>query len=239
MRTLVVSDSHGRHRHVRRLLAGAGVLDDEGRRIRDYDVRVVHIGDLINGTKVTREQDEAILHRAVSWFDVLILGNHEYGYLGGYGFKGFVRYAEVERLIRDLVWRPAVAVGETLLTHAGVADALGVRSRDASSAAVEIGEAWLADPGHPFFAACGSGPRGGKQLVGGILWRDASEPRSVAFSQVHGHTPNPSGPTFVGDPGGVFCGNIDVGAREGRVAAVWLDDAGRLAGDVLVAEFQE
>lgn len=226
MRTFVVSDAHGRHREVRALLRAAGIVDEQGRRVRDAEVRTVQVGDLVNATRSTREDDVAILGYAHGWFDVLLIGNHEYPYLGGYAFGGFEAFPDVRSAVEALPWRPAVAVGGTLVTHAGVAELIGVQSSSAGEAAVEIAEAWLADPGHPFFAACSPARAGGRQMVGGVLWRDASEPRSLAFPQVHGHTPRQDGPEFVGDPSGSWCANLDVGARSGRVSGLWLDERG-------------
>lgn len=245
MRTFVVGDAHGRHRLVRRLLEEAGIVDGQGARIRERGVATVQTGDLIHATAETRLDDAAILRNANAWFDVCLVGNHEYPYLGGFGFGGFCRLNEIDRLVYNVSWHPAVAIGGTLVTHAGVAELLGVRSSSASAAARELAEAWLADRQHPFFAACSPARAGGKDFVGGILWKDWREQRSLEFSQVHGHTPQPDGPVFVGDREGVFCANLDVGARArglwlsdrrpSRVCGLWLDDDGR-PGDYVVAE---
>lgn len=222
-RWLVVGDVHGRHIVLRCLLERAGVVDTDGVRVRDPEVTTIQVGDLIHGTAKTWEDDAATLRKAGSWFDALCIGNHEHGYFGGGGFQGFRRVAEVERLVWNLRWVPAVAVGETLVTHAGVADLLGLRAKTADEAVRELSEAWVLDPSHPYFSA-----------TSGVLWRRA-ETRSLAFSQIHGHTPVLGDPEFVGNPEGVFAGNIDVDARRGRIAGLWLDEAGRPL-DVLVAE---
>lgn len=235
MRTFVVGDTHGRHRIVRELLEAAGIVDEDGARVRLPDVRTVHLGDLIHGTSRSRGDDLAILRKANAWFDVCLIGNHEYAYLGGFPFGGFRPSTEVEGCVRNVFWRPAIAVGDTLLTHAGVADLIGLRSTSAADAAVELAEAWLADRQHPFFAACSPARAGGRDHVGGILWKGAEERCASAFSQVHGHTPNPDGPRFSGDQGGIYRANLDVGARDGRVCGLWLDENGR-PGLFLVAE---
>lgn len=232
-RVFVVGDLHGQHNVARRLLEAAGIVDKEGARIRDPSVGTVQLGDLINGTRSSLARDAATLRKARAWFDVCLVGNHDYPYLGGYGFGGFWRSMEIERLALNVFWHPALAVGGTLLTHAGVADLLGMKARTAKEAEMELVEAWLADRGHPFFALCSPARAGGRDYVGGVLWKDWSEPRSTRFSQVHGHTPQ-DGPVFVGDRDGVYCANIDVGARSGRVCGVWLDADGR-PGEVVEA----
>lgn len=230
MRTLVVPDLHGRFLLGRGLLEQEGVLDPEDNfcRVRDTEVRVVQLGDLANCVPADRDGDLALLRRAGSWFDVLLVGNHEYPYLGGTSFSGFFPLMEVEQAVRNLSWRAAYAVGETLVTHAGVSAGF-LPDLPACEIADLLNSAWLTKPRHPWFSQCGVG-RGGSALHGSVLWRDDSESLDVGLSQVYGHTVDTSGPIHR-THGESFSLNLDCGGHgphADRIAAAWLSDDGTL-----------
>lgn len=239
VKTLIVSDAHGRYDLVRKLLVNAGVVDeDTGARIRDPDVLVVQTGNLIGGEIKTRHEDAALLRKANAWFDVLLVGSHEHGYFGGQPFSGFQVLREVERLVRDIAYRPAVAVGGTLVTHAGVAEKLGMKSRCAADAAAELAEAWTLDAArHPFFATV-SRSYNGPAEVGGVLWSDGRiartdegtrqivEKRERRYSQAYGHAAVSDAPLVYGEPDGWFAVNVFL-ADPLSMVGLWLDDEGK------------
>lgn len=241
MRTLVVGDVHGRYDLALGLLRTAGVVDGLGTRV-DYDVRTVQVGDLANCVARDRDQDLRVLRKARAWFNVRLVGNHEYPYLGGGGFSGFARLAEVEQAILNVPWQPAVAVGATLVTHAGVHPALVPLLLNGEDLAADEAEAvlraaWQHNPAHPWFDQCG-GARGGSAAHGGILWRDANaEPVSDRWNQVFGHTPDPDGPTRTEHPSGTWSLNIDVAGKAGHVlCGAWIDEAGELLDTIVFPE---
>lgn len=234
-RTFVCPDTHGCYPLLLGLLQQAGIVDKIGTRI-DYEARTVHLGDLANCVARDRDADLRCLRRAASWFDVLIVGNHEYPYLGGSGFAGFMHFPEVERAITRLDWQPALAVGDTLLTHAGVNPAWALPD-DAAEAEDVLRAAWQTNRTHPYFKQVGAA-RGGQAMYGGILWSDFDrERRDTAFRQVHGHTPHRNGP-FKRD--GAL--NLDVGVSNGwperhippakRTVGAWLNKDGEVESQV-------
>lgn len=242
MRTLVVPDLHGRYGLALALLRAAGIVDGRGTRI-DYESRIVQFGDLANCVGRDRDGDLRLLRKARAWFDVLLVGNHEHPYFGGSAFTGFMLVAEVERAVRNLTWQPAIAVGGTLVTHAGVHPGWKLPA-DAALAEGDIRAAWqqrTAD--HPLIAQIGPARRGlyaeqarrfGLPLFGGVLWRDASEDIDTGFNQVYGHTVNPDGPIRVDHPNGCWAINLDCGGHHDvrRIVGVWLDAAGGFDGFV-------
>jgi hypothetical protein len=237
VKTLIVPDAHGRYDLVRKLLENAGVIDSAGGRVYDPEVLVVQTGNLIGGEIKTRDEDAALLRKANSWFDVVLVGSHEHGYFGGQPFSGFQVLREVERLIRDVPFRPGHAVGGTLVTHAGVAEKLGMQSRCAADAAVELAEAWTLDTRHPFFSTV-SRSFNGPAEVGGVLWSDGRiaraedgtrqivEKRERRYSQAYGHASVADAPLVYGEPDGWFAVNVLL-ADSRSMVALWLDGEGK------------
>lgn len=240
MDTFVVPDLHGRSYLAQGLLEQAGIIDPDGNRIDEKTVRVVQLGDLANCVAGDREIDLALLGRADEWFDVVLVGNHELPYLGGPAFGGFWQ-SDVSAAVHAIDWQPALAIGETLLTHAGVVpDLLTGDVESAADAANELASAWTAERGRSFYFAMIGRARGGLHQFGGVTWSDAHEPRDSRFSQVHGHTPDPSGPSIRHATNGRFSVNLDVGGHGPvrRIVGLWLDEAGEPRGDVPFEAFE-
>lgn len=230
MRTLVVPDAHGRYKLVRGLLQQEGILDEEGART-DRSVTTVQLGDLANCVYDDRLVDAQLLRASSAWFDVQLVGNHEHPYFGGPGFYGFDFLNKIERLVLNLEWKAAHAVGGTLLTHAGVSPMLYLPSGDATFASDLLNAAWKESPKHPWFSQIGRA-RGGPAEQGGILWRDHTEEwiKLSDFNQVYGHTVVKTGPVHSIIDTGRWSLNLDCGGHRNvtRIAAVWLDETGEV-----------
>ncbi len=237
MRTFITPDLHGRYELALALLREAEIVDARGTRV-DREVRTVQLGDLANCVGADRDGDLRLLRKARAWFDVLLVGNHEHPYWNGPRFSGFVWLAEVERAIRNLHWQPALAIGGTLITHAGLHPDFGLAKM--ADAEEELRAAWHYDPGeHRYFAQIGPSRRGlsiemarkfSLPLYGGVLWRDADEQIDDHFNQVFGHTVDLDGPILTEHPNGRWALNLDCGGHRDvrRIAGVWLDEHGQI-----------
>lgn len=240
-RWFVTPDLHGSVELAEGLLRAADVpLAPEARK--GAGVVSVQLGDLANCVARSGRADAELLDRALSWYDVVLVGNHEHPHFGGSAFKGFFPIPEVKdglrRLERARILRPCLLAGDVLLTHAGLVPNFGYRS--AAEAAREIALAWRLAPQALLFSACGQ-RRGGSHPFGGILWSHFTEPRAP-FRQVHGHTPmlgGPYGKAPDGEPlqigvrslpgqGTAGSLNLDVGGgKQGaRLVGAWLDEDG-------------
>lgn len=259
MRTFVVPDIHGRPDSLEALLLHAGVITEDGTRIRELEFecsgvfepfQVISIGDLLNATLSDVNGDEACLLKS-HWFDKLILGNHESGYVfENMGFNGYYPAPHLRDQYNQYVQSghvvPSMLVGDTLLTHAGVHAFFEFGT--ALEAHVMIQDVWAnyreysANWDEKFYFSDNieipkallldavSSKRGGGVPFGGILWADWAEPKNASFSQVMGHTPIKAGPvltTYYGED--IFHLNIDCGAKKGLTPwGVWLDSDGRI-----------
>jgi Calcineurin-like phosphoesterase len=257
--TFVIPDLHGRPEMLRSLLRSVGLIDAFGQRI-DPGISVVSIGDLCNGVLKSIDGDEQSLLLAQDWIDLFILGNHEAGYLfPNLGFNGFVSSPPLQSLYRSLHRKgkivPAVLIGETLLTHAGVQEYYAFK--DAVEAYENIMDVWdryeelRNDWDQKFDFDDGktqipkallldgiSAARGGSAPMGGILWSDwRKETKNTNFSQVVGHTPIAIGPVLhtYGIDEDIFHLNIDCGAKSDlSPVGVWLDARGRIVEFVTI-----
>jgi hypothetical protein len=241
MRTFVVGDIHGRIHSLEKLLQKAGVIDKKGKRkLASTGARIVSIGDLANAVLVDINGDEECLKVAPEWFDVLLVGNHESGYVvEGMGFGGYYEAPHLKSLynayVRDGLVQPAMAIGNTLISHAGVVTEFAFES--APEALNRIHEVWNDRnnddddriTGKDAFLLRGVGRmRGGFLPYGGFLWSHWTEPKNRNFNQVVGHTT--CGPELWNHKnGGHWALNIDSDVRRGQsVTGVWLDDAGQI-----------
>jgi hypothetical protein len=181
MKTLVIPDIHGKPKLLR------SMLDNDADRI-------VQIGDLANCVYQDRDGDLECLELALELqnstnFELLV-GNHEHPYFGGGRFSGFASIPEIKEAIKRLNWKAATVVGDALVTHAGVAPRV-LRNYNASIMPHilmdEINSLWRSNPRMPIFENTGY-LRGGRVPVGGILWRDISEPIDTRFNQIFGHS---------------------------------------------------
>lgn len=256
MYTFVTPDIHGRPESLRALLWAAGVIDENGVRLPTKtlfnvpaEFMSISLGDLANGVLKDANGDEECLLRADrdNWFDLLIMGNHEGGYIfDNLGFDGYVPVPPVKSLYRSMYMRgkvvPAALVGNTLLTHAGVVEEFQfITAREAFRAIMDVWERYNNSVNYdekwefarygipkPLILEAVAKKRGGNAPFGGILWADWREPKNFNFSQVHGHTPMPEGPVktnFISN--GTYTLNLDAGAKGGMEPwGVWLDAMG-------------
>lgn len=250
MRTLVLPDLHGNHEYLESLLIQSGALVGGH---RSKDIEVISIGDLINGTEEDQDDDAFICQLAQKWIDKIIIGNHETHLLNTCisTFEGayespFVQ-TEMNRLERQGKFVPALLIGDTLLTHAGVhADFMFPTATDAFMAIWDSFQnyweyiediknkriVYSTKDAYRFTKKKHNDilvPRGalldgvstyrdGQEDRGGILWADHDEPKSRRFSQIFGHTPKLDGPILTRSIGtNVFSLNIDSGAKSGKL----------------------
>ena len=269
MYTFVVPDIHGKYEALRLLLREAGVIDRDGVRYGDENGRwdrVVSIGDLANATLNDVNGDEQCLLKARDWFDYLIMGNHESGYLfTDMSFNGYYPAPHLVSLYRHLkddgFVVPAIMIGNTLLSHAGVHAYFNFEDADEAFDAIydvwdnyreyELEGDWD-NPEKFIFTYRGqrveipkslllnavSNKRGGSTPFGGILWSDWDEAKNTNFSQVVGHSPRETGPIMTQYHGtGTFTLNLDCGAKQGLTPwGVWLDEEGQVVEFVTVEE---
>lgn len=248
MKTFIVSDIHGRVEELYRLLNQAGLLTSFDIEGEDEPVltalgnktQIVSVGDLLNAVQEDIGYDEATAALAREWFDFVLVGNHESPYLwNDHYFGGYYPHPPLRSLynswLREGFVKPALAIGNTLVTHAGIAKAhpvfKGISTAEEALGVIEV--AWqnkLHGAPNGVFDAVGYA-RGGRWPYGGILWSDFnSEPRKKKFSQVHGHTPIAKGPVLVeNEKHGTFLINIDSACKGGGApTGLWLDEEGQI-----------
>ena len=198
------------------LLGAVGAVDARGRRREGC--WIVQLGDLLD-RRATPAANLATARLAASAVDVVLAGNHEVRILGE---PGCVHGAALATLaVRG--WPYAAACcGEWLVTHAGVHPdfACGLSPR-AAECAEEINDRWhrrgATDCADPLFDWVGPA-RGGDAPHGGIFWAHPTEwggGSKSPWGQIVGHAPQPK-PRLL--PGRRWA--IDLGARDGRVAAL-------------------
>lgn len=156
---------------------------------------------------------------AASAVDVVLAGNHEVRIMRE---PSCVNGAALATLAARGWPHAAACCGDWLVTHAGVHPKLarGLSPR-AAECAEEINDRWHrrgpAASGDPLFDWVGPA-RGGRDPHGGIFWTHPGEWRSgceAPWGQIVGHAPQPE-PRLL--PGRRW--TIDLGARDGRVAAL-------------------
>jgi hypothetical protein len=136
-RTLVIADLHGNADALTDILRRTGVMDYEGGRVPG--THVVQLGDLANMAPTGipfrgfYSEDERILKMAVDgWIDELLVGNHELYFthnLNAGRWRGMAKglydlepntISYIQQLLYRGQFKAATAVGDTLITHAGV-----------------------------------------------------------------------------------------------------------------------
>lgn len=195
MKTFILGDIHGHWEAAKKALVNAGAVTlnkQTGTITKQMGVEIIQIGDLINGTRDSVEDDIKCL-RNISMFDYVMVGNHEYPYWHNSlasSFSGFHWSTEISEIIEKNRWRfrPCKSVGGILVSHAGLSREYEDIWKDAVSAAAHIDKIWRINPGDRLFSAVGRA-RGGSDRYGGILWSDWSEAKTRTFSQILGHTP--------------------------------------------------
>jgi len=259
VRVFVLPDLHGRSAFLTGLLRNAGIVDADGERVLGPDeVTVVSIGDIVDGSRRTVERDREMVRVMDGLVDFLVLGNHEWPFFGGTPFGGFVPDPDVRSALFGMQAQgrlvPAMTVGDTLLTHAGVERPFDfATAEEARDAVQEVfdnqdslitfrihstqfspvtfgfergGQKWRISQG----MLLGGVPsaRGGPDQFGGVLWSDWDTPRNANFSQVLGHTPQADGPVLVQRmKSETYTINLDAGAKSKLTPyGVWLDGDG-------------
>lgn len=238
MRYFVVPDLHG-NGALLSLLIEKELVPTSARERFNAGIHVVQLGDLANCVRGSVVADIQILAQAAEVCDTVLVGNHEFPYLGGEpSFDGFHFDAGVKTRLDALGdnLQPCLLAGDVLLTHAGATDEWGWET--AAEADEEIEYEWTTGGRqHAMFTMIGLA-RGGLHPFGGILWSDFNTDPRAPFRQVHGHTPIHSGPgvkCMAGVDDGFWKNgrsdwqgsiDLDVGCGKGatRVVALWLDD---------------
>lgn len=234
VRAFIVPDSHGRYDLVGGLLRQEGLLGAHFQRV-DRSTLIVHLGDLINATSETIDRDLRCLRIAPDWLDVYLVGNHEYPYFDGGGFRGYYRDAEIRERLRRFESRnlilPCVAIDGVLVSHAGLSSSRGRKWKTAEEFAEDALQRWRFNKRDAIFDACGV-IRYGETLEGGILWADWNESKRMAFNQVVGHTRDKTVRWRRRGDRWAVC--IDIGAGRGdKIAGCWLED-----GEPRIVEYQ-
>lgn len=235
-RCFAVADAHGNWSAVEGLLADEGLIeieDDSVRRVAQ-DVLLVQLGDLMNCVYESVDNDLNAMREAVQLFDVLLPGNHEFPYWPGgldYRFSGF----HWDQRLKDLIieyesfYRPAVAWGNTLLSHAGLSSEYDGQFESASDAERWLDLQWGNLPTAPVFSNIGSS-RGGRHRKGGILWSDWSEGKCKDFNQLVGHSVGDDVRRREHPSKGTVATCIDLGAKRAgsKIAGAWVNRDGSL-----------
>lgn len=197
--TFLIPDAHGNWRLVLGLLEQEGLVENgyvDYRRIRK-EVLVLQIGDLGNCVRGSINDDLIAMRLVGPIIDQMLVGNHEHPYFGGPPFDGFAYYDELKRAILRLndlgLIKVAFEVDGILITHAGLTrDADKITNWEHENKAAEIATGlnyiWSNhNYNHGMFSAIGRA-RGGRFLLGSVLWSDWSEPKTTLFPQIFGHT---------------------------------------------------
>lgn len=213
---IVIGDVHARSDALWALLGAVGAVDAGGRRNPDH--WIVQLGDLLD-RRASSQANLQTARLAASAVDVVLAGNHESTMLRERPGRGGAALAT----LASRGWPyAAAACGDWLITHAGVHPKLVPElPPDAGECAAEINDRWHRRApdygGDPLFDWVGPA-RGGKAPYGGIFWTHPVEwgPRREApWGQIIGHVPQPEPRRLTGRRWA-----IDVGARDGRLAAL-------------------
>lgn len=236
-RTLIVGDTHGWYDRLAALLIQEEIIHPETMgRIND-DVRVVHVGDLGNFSDDSLTRDQICFDAADNWFDEILWGNHDYSAVTRrMRFKGYGEPANETRIwIRDLQRKGKLVLATSahgfLITHAGLHPHYGAifeDDPDPKRIAGFLNEALKEGDGDilaQLWLSVGHSRGGRKGDVGGLLWRDISEPIWEGVRQVFGHSADRDGVVrTVGDPNSPSYA-IDIGAKNhSRQAGIWLPE---------------
>lgn len=213
---VVIGDVHARSEALRALLVAIGALDEHGQRNRGC--WIVQLGDLLD-RRASESANLATASLAASAIDLVLAGNHEAQMLAD---RRCVGGAALATLAARGWPHAAAACGEWLITHAGVHPKLARDlPRQADECAAEINDRWHRrtpdEDGDPLFDWIGPARRG-KAPYGGIFWTHPLEwrgTRKPPWGQIIGHVPHRE-PRLL--PGRRWA--IDLGAREGRLAAL-------------------
>jgi hypothetical protein len=230
MKTFALADIHGNWELAKRALIAAGAVDFDpatGNIKKKPGITLIQLGDIINGTKDSVERDLVALEN-VPLFDYVIVGNHDFPYWNNdpaSSFYGFEWNDEINAAIDKHRWRfkAAKAVGEVLLTHAGLSREYEGVWASAQQAADYIDKIWRTTQADRLFTGIGR-TRGGPDKYGGIMWSDWSEAKTRTFSQLFGHTPGNKIRKRLSTTQDTAQYCIDLGGKGGqRVGGAWIE----------------
>jgi hypothetical protein len=238
-RVLAVGDTHGHLDRLEALLKQEGILEDcpdSGVIRTNFDVEIIHLGDVGHYGSDTQAYDRVIWEYAAKWIDVILWGNHDRAVIDGrHFFMGYQKpfpetVKAVERARKSGQLRLAYEAHGFLLTHAGLHSSFKYNNAPHDDVAALV--KWLnalekEDSQNEDFLAIRdaiSTSRGGRSNHGGILWRDASESLYKPFRQVFGHSSKEKVRTYqTGKTGDSFC--VDTGTQfNGKLNAIYLPD---------------
>lgn len=192
---VLLADLHGEHHLMRAALTALGMLDEAGARVPGRG-HVIQLGDLADGR---HRADPDALRMGAAWCDIILCGNHEALMLASRGSDEDDVPAQCRPLLVALADRgqliAAHALGDILLTHAGVHAASDAPHADAATVAGYL-NACFAD----FRATRARADalwavgrdREGTHPWGGAMWcdwRSLSAAPARGYRQVVGHTP--------------------------------------------------
>lgn len=238
-RTLIIGDTHGNYDALAALLIQEGIIDPVDHDRVNYDVRVIHVGDLGDFSARRQREDDLCYSGAVNqgWFNTLLWGNHDRAVISPHSqFKGYEKpLPETLRLMAKLVVDGTLVLATTahgfLVTHAGLrpefAQLLSPTSVPHSAKLINRYDREHRDlsPFSRIWCSIGERRGGLPGDVGGILWRDFDEELWNGARQVFGHSISRWGTVrTTGDPERPSYA-IDVGAKSRPMqAGIWLPE---------------
>lgn len=207
--TFVIGDVHGHYDRLIALLTKANIIDEKGRTELGQKTEVVQVGDLVNLTNDTRQNDLRTAKYAPDYLDVILWGNHDFAWFDeNLTFRGYARPApELAHYLKKIKYKFIHQSHGFTITHAGIHPLYkGWAKGDIQSPHDGMGVIY--DIGYR---------RGGINQQGGILWRDAFE-QLADIPQIFGHTRGDVVRWYGKDK---VC--IDIGGiSDGRLAGIWL-----------------
>lgn len=198
------------------------VLNDKRQR---KDIPLVHAGDNGDYYHGTALRDQKAWEMLPHFYDDMLIGNHEgavlFGMeLGGFSFPNYICSDIINAEYSRGRLKFAVSYDGFLITHAGVHPMWeAILPDDPEEAAKLINDFGRNNHNHPLIANIGA-RRGGGDMCGGILWRDASESISDKWPQIFGHSRLNGVTKFKNKHYGIDVGYPD----NGRIAGIYTDD---------------
>lgn len=232
----VVGDIHGHYESLRELLLAAELIyrDDSLTELGKL-IDKLQIGDLANAVYEDIDGDLKCLQTVFEydWFDFILIGNHEAPlFMESPPFGGYYKDDAVATAYRRLGHHgkllPSFVVGDTLISHAGVAKKFSYANVDEAHEVIQKEfEMVTIERGHSLLLNGIGRSRGGRDTSGGILWCDWMEAKSPNYNQIVGHTPQAKIQKRNYPSTGNWSVCVDVGAKSGnKPIGLWLDSDG-------------